>query len=92
MRRLLLTMLMFIALASVALPAQAHDRWGFSFHSYSPPVPYYAPLPPPPPVYVYPPPWVGYHGPHHHYRYVRPVPPPPLWAPPRSSVSLWFGF
>jgi hypothetical protein len=104
MRRTVLLVVFCIAL-SVASTSFGRDHWGFSFHSYAPPPPvYYAPAPPPPPVYLYPAPApppvyavpapaVGYYRPHHHhYRYARPLPPPRVYAPPRSGVSLWLGF
>ncbi|MEX2120627.1 MAG: hypothetical protein WD847_13625 [Pirellulales bacterium] len=82
-----------VALALLAGPASAHDRWGFSIESYGPPAYYYEPpvvyyAPPPPPIYR---PY-GYYGPRRHY-----------YHPPgrhyhsrrhydRPAVSLWFGF
>ena len=81
-----------VALAFLAGPASAHDRWGFSIESYGPPAYYYEPpvvyYAPPPPIYR---PY-GYYGPRRHY-----------YHPPgrhyhsrrhydRPAVSLWFGF
>ena len=96
MQRFVLAMLMLVGLGATT-PSLGHDRWGFSFHSYAPPVahcdPYYAPALPPAAVYAYPAPWVGYRAYPHHYHYVRPLPPPPpVWGPPRSAFSLWLGF